>query len=107
MGWEIRGAQRYFYRTTRVPGVRHPVKQYLGRGRAAEIAASLHAEHIERREAERRALRVAYDSIQAHVRSLEKLDRVVRMLTCSALLVAGYYENLRSWRRRGTTRMRS
>ena len=55
MAWEVRDGRRYYYRGTRREG--RTVKQYIGRGPAAELAARLDARARREREQVAEALK--------------------------------------------------
>jgi hypothetical protein len=95
MAWE-RG---YYYRVRKVNG--RVVREYVGRGRIAQLVAQ--DDDIERKQREvernsRRAERVELDALDA---SLNELNEIADLLVRAALLAAGYRQHNRSeWRRK-------
>jgi hypothetical protein len=96
MGWE-RG--RYYTRSKKVNG--RVVREYIGSGRVAQLAAELDAIERDRREGEaleRRCIRAEHDEFAAMLADLnERCD----LLTRAALFAAGYHQHKRGeWRKR-------
>src|SRR4051812_22417499 len=98
MGWERRGATTCFYHPRRVDG--RVVKDYLGCGAAAQLAADLIAEArdlradlVRAREAERARL----DELDGAV---DRLDRACTLMAEAALTAGGTTDARK--RRRGT-----
>jgi hypothetical protein len=94
MAWE-RG---YYYRSWKVNG--RVVREYVGRGPAAEMAAQLD----EMRREERKAAAAAWHAEKAR---LDALDGHVAALICAtdlataaAMLAARYHQHNRQWRRK-------
>ena len=102
MGWETRNGSRYYY-AARKEGDR-VVKEYLGRGPAAELAAGLDAS-ARRRRAERVEARRAEEArIEPAVRALKALDGACRLRLETAMNEAGFARrNFGPWRRRRQT----
>ena len=99
MAWERRGAATYYYRSRRVDG--RVVKQYLGAGRAGELAAQQDAQERAKRAAEAAVWRDERAELEAADAPMQELDALVRLLTRGALLAAGYHRHNRGeWRRR-------
>ena len=99
MAWEARGGRRYYTRSRRVNG--RVVREYVGTGAVAELAAAADA----LRRADRRAAAEARRAEQARWREalapLLELSRVADLLARAALLAAGYRQHARSsWRMR-------
>jgi len=97
MAWEARnGSGRYFTRSKRVGG--RVVREYIGTGPAAELAAEADAARRAQREQEQRAWNRTKREIEASEDALERFREAV-----SGLLVnAGFYRHHRGeWRRRG------
>jgi len=97
MAWETRnGGGRYYTRSKRVGG--RVVREYVGTGPAAELAAEADAARRAQREQERRAWNRAKKEIEASEDALERLREAVRGL----LVDGGFYRHNRGeWRRRG------
>ena len=99
MGWETRRGRRYYYRATKVGG--RVVKEYVGAGPLAEIAAAADAQAranraalAEARRRERAELETVEAPYAAFVATLESL-------TLAGLLLAGYHRHHGGeWRRR-------
>ena len=100
MAWETRrGRGRYFTRSKRVG--KRVIREYLGTGPAAELAAELDA--LER--AARAAAAATWRTERARLEELDAavaaFDRSVEALARAALLAAGYHQHHRGeWRRR-------
>ena len=103
MAWESRNDRgRYYTRSRRVDG--RVVREYVGKGRAGEIAAGL--------DAEARALRAAEaEALREYRRRLEPLDRLTaelaaacELLTGATLVAAGFHRHGGEWRRRRDAR---
>src|SRR5262245_22883331 len=99
MGWE-RG---YYYRVRKVRG--HVVREYVGRGRVAELAAELDAIGRQEREAERAARRAEREELEALDAPLGELNDLADLLAHAALLAAGFRRHNRGeWRKRRAQR---
>jgi hypothetical protein len=99
MAWETRrgGRRRYYTRSVR-QGSR-VVREYLGRGAAAELASSLDAVRRIEREFE---ARVARAEDEAHARAtspLEQLCRLSDLLLSTSLTHQGFHKHGGVWRR--------
>ena len=99
MAWEKRKRGKYYYRTRRTDG--RYVRQYVGRGKVANLAA-------ETDELRRTAHKLGAKECQEQAKclaevdkSLEKLCRLSDLLVRASLLAAGYHQHNRGeWRRR-------
>lgn len=96
MGWD---KGRYYTQSRKVNG--RVVREYVGTGRIAELAAQLDAIKREQRHLERLALRHEKNELvglEADVKALaERTDMVAR----AALLAAGFQQHKRGeWRKR-------
>jgi hypothetical protein len=97
MGWESRrnGAGPYYIRTRKVHG--HVIREYFGRGLAAQQAAQADA-HQRAQHAAHRALRCHLETLEAQVN--EWYQRI-EDLTKASLLDANYHQHHRGeWRKR-------
>lgn len=92
MGWERRNNRRYYYRAKWVNG--RVVKEYVGRGRAAEAAA---AEDASRQEMKQVARDENKNIAEAGDLNRELTD-ITSLLVEAALLAAGMYLHDRTWR---------
>ncbi len=76
------------------------IKEYVGTGPLAEIAAEMDALERRRREEEARAWREERDALDALDRETRELDGLAELLIHAALLAAGYRQHDRGeWRR--------
>src|SRR5215468_9451273 len=98
MSWDKKGRGHeggYLYRTRRVNG--RPVKVYVGRGPAAEMAALLD-EHARQ---ERRAARLKVLEERAAVAladlALEQARELTNLLATAVLVLAGYHQHRGCW----------
>lgn len=98
MSWESRKNRPYYYRKHRVDG--RVVTEYLGRARTAALAsqadarlAEAHAAHL----AQERADQERYDRLKT---MLDEYDEIVRLFTTATLLVNGYHQHKRQWRKK-------
>jgi hypothetical protein len=97
MGWEYRaGGGPYYVRKTKHHG--HEVREYFGRGPAAEQAA---AEDARKRAVHERE-RAEWQQLEALDAELTQLDQIVTLLTDSTLVTRGYYRHHGDpkWRKR-------
>jgi hypothetical protein len=95
MAWE-RG--RYYTRSRRVNG--RVVRQYLGRGPEAHLAAALDARRRQEREAGRLALQAEAERQRAVDLPLRAFARLTDLLAGAALVLAGFHRHDRGpWRK--------
>jgi hypothetical protein len=95
MVWE-RG---YYYRVRKVGG--RVVREYVGTGQVAELAAQLDARERARREREALATRRQKAELTALDAELKALTERADLLARAALLAAGFHRHKRGeWRRR-------
>ena len=99
MGWEERErGGRYYTRSRKVDG--RVIREYVGSGPVAEMAAQADARERERREEEARAWREEREDLDALDARTRDLDELAELLTRAALLAAGYRQHERGeWRR--------
>ncbi len=96
MGWD-RG--RYYTRSERVNG--RVVRQYVGCGKAGELAAEMDARERAQRKAEAQENREEQARYQALDDQLAALDELADMMSRAALVAAGYHQHHRGeWRRK-------
>ena len=100
MGWERRrNGSRYYYRARKIGG--RVVKEYVGTGPEAELAAAQDADTRAGRaaaSAARRTTRAGFDSLDA---PLDAFAAALDSLTRAGLLLAGYHRHHGGeWRRR-------
>ena len=100
MGWEQRQyGDRYYYRSRRMNG--RVVKEYVGAGPVAELAAHADAVRRTERTAQAEALHAEQARLAALDAPLETLCELTEALVHAALLESGYRRHKRGeWRRR-------
>ena len=99
MGWEVRGSRRYYTRTRRAGG--RLVREYVGTGPVAEMAAAADAVRQAQRRAEAEARRAERARWEAALAPLEELCLASDLLVRASLTAAGYHQHDRGeWRRR-------
>ncbi len=98
MGWERRGDTMWFYHPRRVDG--RVVKDYLGCGQAAQLAADLIAEARDGRAAINQARKAEQDRLDHLDGAVDQLDRACAMMAQATLTAGGLTDARR--RRRGT-----
>ena len=99
MGWEERRGRPYYYRARKLGG--RVVKEYVGTGRLAELAADLDAEERRERAVARERARLAEARDAPAFAALAELGRVLDGLAAAFLIGAGYRRHHRGeWRRR-------
>jgi hypothetical protein len=98
MGWEVHGRCRFYTRSRKVAG--RVVREYVGTGAVAELAAAADA----LRRADRRAAMEARRAEEAGWREalapLLELSRVVDVVVRAALLSGGFHRHARTWRKK-------
>jgi hypothetical protein len=99
VSWETRDRGGRYYTRSRREGGRI-VREYVGRGYVAELAARLDELDRERREDERAALNHERDRLEATEAPILALHEEVERLVRGALLAAGYHRHKGQWRRR-------
>ena len=96
MGWEHRKRGGLYYtRSKRTSS--QMVREYVGTGRLAELAAAMDAEQRRMREEERQRRK---QETQAVSTALEALAAATDELLASTLRGAGYHQHKGQWRRR-------
>ena len=100
MAWETRErGGRYYTRSRKVGG--RVVREYVGAGRVAELAAALDAAERRERAEERQRLREAEATDAPAFAALADLGAVLDGLAAAFLIGAGYRRHNRGeWRRR-------
>jgi len=100
MAWERRERGGLYYTRSRRESGR-VVREYVGTGPVAEIAASSDALEKLRREEEAAAARSERERLDALEEPVEELCEAAEVLTSAALLAAGYHRHKRGeWRKR-------
>jgi hypothetical protein len=98
MAWEARGRRRYYTRSKRVNG--RVVREYVGTGAVAELAAAADALRRADRRAAAEARQAEQARWQAALAPLLELSRVADLLARAALLAGGYHRHARTWRKK-------
>ena len=97
MGWEKGG--RYYTRSRKVGD--KVIREYVGSGRVAELAARLDALDRQERETKWAAMRAERDELDALDAPLDELNDLADLVAKAALLAAGFHCHRRcEWRRR-------
>lgn len=96
MSWD-RG--RYYTRSKKVNG--RVVREYIGSGEVAELAAQIDAINRDKRETERAARRAEKAALESLDAPLKVLNDLADLLARASLLAAGYQQHKRGeWRKR-------
>lgn len=96
MGWD---KGRYYTRSKKVNG--RVVREYIGVGEAAQLAAQSDALQRSQRAAEREARRVEKAELEALDARLDQLNDMADLLAHAALLIAGFRQHHRGeWRKK-------
>ena len=99
MGWEVRGRCRFYTRSRKLAG--RVVREYVGTGAVAELAAAADALRRADRQAAADALRAEQVRWAEAAAPLKELSCAADLLTRATLLAAGYHQHSRSsWRRK-------
>jgi hypothetical protein len=100
MGWETRRGQGHYYTCSRKVNGRI-IREYIGTGLVAELAAQQDAEERAQRLAERERLQHEATRGASAAAPLMQLSQLLDGLTAAALIAAGYHQHHRgAWRRR-------
>ncbi len=95
MGWEYRaGGGPYYIRRTKQN--RQVVRTYFGKGSEAERAAAEDA----LKQAEKNARKAELEQLKALDMQVVELNTVIDTLVKASLLLAGYYQHHRQWRKK-------
>ena len=100
MGWETRrGRGRYYTRSRKVHG--RIIREYVGTGPVAELAAQQDAEKRVKRLAARERLHHGAAQWTGAAAPLMQLSQLLDGLTAATLIAAGYHQHHRgTWRKR-------
>jgi len=98
MALESRGSGQYYYRKRRVGS--RVISEYLGTGYSAHLMQMLDA--YERQEAteKRQAWQATVDADKALDAQLDEVTEAVNAVTSAVMLVNGYHQHRRQWRKR-------
>jgi hypothetical protein len=100
MGWEKRERGTWYYTRSHRAGDR-VVKEYIGTGPIAELAAAQDALKRHRREEEAKAWRAKRERLEALEEPVEELCEVADLLARATLWAAGYHQHRGGeWRKR-------
>jgi hypothetical protein len=100
MGWERRKRGGWYYtRSRRVNG--QVVREYVGAGDLAGLAARHDAEERNTRARAERELKRERESLAANDERLSEIRAVSNLLIRAELLLAGLHKHKGQWRRRG------
>jgi hypothetical protein len=98
MGWEQRGANRYYYRKER-DGSR--VKSvYVGRGEIAHMISQIQSTSTLLERLAKSTYSLEAVKSQRAQAAMEQTSDLVRLITQAALLSAGFHIHKRQWRKR-------
>lgn|SRR5690349_6284627 len=98
MGWERRGKCTYYYRKERRAGRVRSV--YLGRGEIAALVSQLDTVFAGEQIASRREVLQARRDFESLDHSIDSVGQLISKLTEAVLLVAGFHQHRRQWRKR-------
>jgi len=100
MGWEKRARGGLYYTRSKKIG-NQVVREYVGTGPLAQLAAEMDALDRQRRQEEAEAWRVEREYTEALETPIEELCEATEVLAQAALLAAGYHRHNRGeWRKR-------
>jgi hypothetical protein len=100
MGWEKRARGGLYYTKSKKIG-NQVVREYVGTGPLAQLAAEMDALDRQRRQEEAEAWRVEREYMEALETPIEELCEATEVLAQAALLAAGYHRHNRGpWRKR-------
>jgi len=94
---ESRGTRRYYYRKRRIGG--KVQSQYLGTGYAATLMQRLDEHERQEAEHKRQAWQATVDAENELDAQLDEVAAQVNVYAGAALLVSGYHQHKRQWRK--------
>lgn len=98
MSWEERNGGRYYTRSRREGG--RIVREYVGTGPLAELAAGQDREARRRRQEEARTWHEEWERLEGLDTEARELCELAELLTRAALVAAGYRQHHRGeWRK--------
>jgi hypothetical protein len=92
-----RNGKQYYYRKKRIGG--HVVSQYLGTGYSAHLMQRLDEHERQEAQEKREAWQAIVDAESELDAQLDEVTEVVSAYTGAALLVSGYHQHKRQWRK--------
>ncbi len=98
--WEKRERGGLYYTRSRKEGGR-VVREYIGSGPSAELAAQADSEARRRRQEQRDAQKVKRERLEALMEPVEELCEAAEVIARAALIASGYRQHNRGeWRKR-------
>ena len=98
MGFEKRGNQRYYYRKKRRPDGT-VFSEYCGHGKLARLLAELDASARDKNNQKQQRFEAKQHRENEVDGQLDELGHVVKAVTEACLIVAGYHQHKRQWRK--------
>ena len=98
MGWEQRGANRYYYRKERSGTSVKSI--YVGRGEIAHMIAKFESSSAEVEKLMRAKKSIEADELKRIEDTLDRAVELVQLFTQATLLTAGFHTHHRQWRRK-------
>ena len=103
MAWETRKrGGRYYYRSRRVG--RRVIKEYVGRGAAAELIAELDRQNRAKRQEAIEAVRRTQNRLDEATKPLTVFISNLDVLVQAELLAAGFHDHRGEWRCRSANK---
>ena len=97
MGFENRGNQKYYYRKHRRNGTCH--SEYIGIGEFARLIAQLDSIEREQKKLELLEFQESLQREDEIDTQLQELSGVIKSITGMCLIVSGYHQHKRQWRK--------
>jgi hypothetical protein len=98
MGWEQRGAKRYYYRKERSGTSVKSV--YVGRGEIAHLIANFESHSTDLDKLLRAKKPIEADELERVEAVLDRAIELTQLFTEASLLTAGFHAHKRQWRRK-------
>ena len=98
MGWEQRGANRYYYRKERDGSSVKSI--YVGKGEVAHLISKLEYHSTELEKIMRAKKSIEADELDHVEATLDRAIELSHLFTQAELLVAGFHTHHRQWRRK-------
>jgi hypothetical protein len=98
VAWELRRGRKYYYRSRKVAG--RVVREYVGAGEAAELAARLDAIAAEERQAQRRTIRASRTEFAEMERIIAPLNALVDECVAYVMIRDGFHLARGRWRKK-------
>ena len=98
MGWETRnGNGKYYTRSRKIDG--RVIREYIGTGKIAQLAAELDRLERQRHEERRAAIEKEYQQAKAQETVLIEYCKAVDDALAKVLTAAGYHKHRGQWRK--------